>query len=449
MATKTKVEVKKNPQLKQRVLAGDKIALYLEYYLGRTQEPRLDESGKPMYYQSGKMAGKPMYKVTHARKKEELKLYLNAKPRTPEEREKNNKTLLTAEAIRYEREQQRLNDVMGYRVNTHKKDNMIVFFDTYVADYTKRDIRNVKSAIERFKTFLRGYRPMCATKKTAAECAEIQKKWDEAHEKIKGLHPLNQNEFYRFNLKPGEIDKEMVQAYVAYLQDHSEGEGAATSYARFKKVMAYAAEKGVLKSNPCKLVKSPKVDDGALVKDVLTADEISRLIATKYPGQNSEIQRAFIFTLFTGCRWCDVKDLRYSNIDYTTSKLRFTQKKTEGHSAHAEVIMPLREDLLQLIGSPEERGKAKTDLLFTLPSHTMCNKALKHWTARAGIDKKVTWHCGRHSFATNVLTAGANVRVVADLLGHAGLQYVSRYARAVDEAKKAAVDSLPSIQMAL
>ena len=61
-----------------------------------------------MHYPPGtKMAGKPMYRVHHERKKEELKLYLIAKPRTPEEREQNRETLLLAEKVRQEREQER------------------------------------------------------------------------------------------------------------------------------------------------------------------------------------------------------------------------------------------------------------------------------------------------------------------------------------------------------
>lgn len=64
---------------------------------------------------------------------------------------------------------------------------------------------------------------------------------------------------------------------------------------------------------------------------------------------------------------------------------------------------------------------------------------------RAGIDKHVTWHVARHTFATLVLEGGANIRVVADLLGHSGLNYIQRYTRARDEKKVAAVNSLPKI----
>lgn len=444
--TKSGRLVKQNPQLRQRKLAGGRIALYLEYYYGRSQKPRLDENGRPMLYPPGtKMAGKPMYIVKHERKKEELRLYLVSKPRTPEEREQNQATKLLAEKVRQEREQELLNDVMGYRVNTHKNDNIIAFFDTYVNDYSKKDLRCVSLAISRFKTFLREYRPNCATRKTSREIASIDKEWAKKHAKTPGKHPINENAYYRFSLKPGQLNGEMVRKFVDYLKEESKGEGASTSYARFKKVVAYAVEKGILKSNPCSGIVCKKQD--VLTKDILSSEEITQLVNTHYPGENPDIRKAFILTLYTGIRFCDVKDLRYNDIDYTNALLSFEQNKTSGHSSASRVFMPLRADLLQLIGTPEENGKKKMDLIFNLPSHTMCLKALKHWTTRAGIEKHITWHCGRHSFATQILNNGANVKVVATLLGHSGLRYIEKYTRALDEAKVHAVDSLPSITL--
>lgn len=442
---KGEVKVKQNPQLKRRFLADGRIALYLEYYYGRTSTPRLDENGEQMYYTSGKMAGKPMFIVRHDRKKEELKLYLNPKPRTPEEREKNRETLLLAEKVRQEREQERLRDVMGYRVNTHKNDNLISFFDTYIQDYTLKDLRNIRLAVTRFKTFLRLNRPECAIQKSPAEIAAIDQEWAERHKGVYGLHEINENEHYRFQLKPGQLTRELVRQYADYLTENSSGEGAQTSFARFKKVVKAAADKGIIKGNPCSGIICAK-GVPTKSKDVLIPDEIRQLIATHYEGENPEIRRAFIFSLYTGIRFCDVKDLTFDQVDYDTSTLTFDQNKTKRHSEHSEVTMPLRPDLLELIGTPEENGRFRQDRIFDLPSHTMCLKTLRRWTARAGIDKHITWHCARHSFATNILTGGANVAVVANLLGHSGLKYVEGYVRALDERKKAAVDSLPAIE---
>ena len=141
--SREKVSVKHNPQLKKRALAGgEKFALYLEYYYGRSQEPKIDENGQPMRYPSGTlMAGKPMYTIKHIRKKEELHLYLtgkltdkgDVKGRSPEETERNKETLLLAEKIRQGREQERLNDVYGYRINSHKNDNLFSFFESYTS----------------------------------------------------------------------------------------------------------------------------------------------------------------------------------------------------------------------------------------------------------------------------------------------------------------------------
>ena len=367
------------------------------------------------------------------------------KPRTPEEREQNRETLILAEKIRQEREQERLNDVMGYRVNTHKNDNIITFFDTYLEDYTKKDKRNVALAINRFKTFLREYRPACATKKTVREIAAIDKEWADKHKQINGKHKINQNAYYRFSLKPGQLNGEMVHRFVDYLKENSKGEGAATAYARFKKVLHFAQEKGLLRSNPCTGISCQRSE--VLTKDVLSAEEITRLLVTHYPGENPDIRRAFILSLYTGIRFCDIKELTFADVDYTNDMLSFEQSKTSGHSKASRVYIPLRSDLLQIIGKAEERGKDRGDKIFDLPSHTMCLKALRHWTARAGIDKHITWHCARHSFATNILTNGANVKVVATLLGHSGLNYVEKYVRALDEAKVKAVDSLPNIVM--
>lgn len=435
---------KENPKIQQRPLKDGRIALYLEYYLGRTQVPKTDSKGNPMYYPEGyKKAGQPIYIVKHNRRKKELKLYLIEKPRTPEERERNKETYLLAQKIRREEEQALLSDTMGYRLNTYKNANIITFFETYIADYSKQDIRNIQLALNRFKTFLREDYPTCATRKTAAEIAVIQREWEEKQKTTPGHHPLNENNLYRFLVKPNQLTREMVSEFVDYLKEHSEGEGASTAYARFKKVIKYAAAKGVLKNNPCEGISCQRTD--VLTKDILSPEEIAALIATHYEGESPVIRRAFILSLYTGIRFCDVKELRYSDIDYQNALLSFEQSKTAGHSKASRVYIYLRPDLLNMVGTPEEYGKSKADKIFELPSHTMCLKALRHWTKRAGIEKHITWHCARHSFATNILDSGANVKVVADLLGHSGLKYVERYTRALDETKKAALNSLPTL----
>lgn len=437
-----KLRTKENPKLYQRELSSGKIALYLEFYNGRTESPRLDENGQQMYYPEGaKMAGKPMMKIKHERERKKLGLYLIAKPRTPEERQKNNDIIAMAESIRYQEEQKRMQERYGYSVKK-KTNNIIACFDEYTAKYTNKDVRNIRLAVNRFKTFLREYYPHTCTRKPATEIERIKGEWKEAHKGINGKHEVNENEFYNFRLSPAQFSPDMVDKFIKYLQENSEGSGAATAFERFKKIVKYAVTERVLHTNVCadKICKRSKSFD----KDILSVEEIRQLISTHYDKENPVIRRAFIFSLYTGIRFCDVKDLTFENVDYANNVLKFEQAKTKGHSENSKVEMPLRDDLISLIGKPRRSKKEK---IFDLPSHTMCLKALRHWTKRAGIDKHITWHCARHSFATNILTNGANVKVVADLLGHSGLTYVERYVRAIDEKKKEAVNSLPSLNL--
>lgn len=69
-----------------------------------------------------------------------------------------------------------------------------------------------------------------------------------------------------------------------------------------------------------------------------------------YDNENPTVRRAFIFCLYCGLRFCDVKDLTYKNMDYANRLLEFEQNKTKGHSASSGVVIPLNDGLLSIIG---------------------------------------------------------------------------------------------------
>ncbi len=404
---KLEAKIKDNPKLLQNSLSDGRISLYLEYYLGREQNPVLDKDGNQLYYTSGAMKGKPKFSIKHHRRKENLNLYLSDKPRTPVERQTNKETLELALKIRSEREQEFKENTLGYRLKRDRSINFLDYFQTYIDNYTKKDIRMLEGVLKRFKEFL----------------------------------SIDYPEFDRV-IRPEHLTKDMMGKFVEYLQSKSVGEGAKGYYQRFKKVISHAIDHEILQKNPCKGIVC-KVDDQLLRKDVLSSDEIIALLKTNYKEQNLEVRRAFIFCLYTGMRHCDVIELKYRNIDYSNSLLKFEQLKTKGKSATSGVVIPLNDSLLKLIGESDDKNK----YIFTLPSHTMCNKALKRWVARAGIDKHITWHCARHSFAVNILNNGANIKTVASLLGHSGLKHTEKYTRAVDELKQKAIDSLPELDL--
>ncbi len=405
-------KTKDNPRLEQRVMADGRISLYLEYYLGRQSDPVLDEAGEPVLYESGKMAGTPKYKVKHIRSKESLNLFLVANPKTPFDRNQNRETLQLAKKIRFEKEQELLEKREGFRLKKDRQIDFLQYFQTYIDNYTKKDVRMLRIALQRFKDFLN-----------------------------------DTPEYTRFakGIKPEQMDKDMMIAFTEYLQSRSIGEGAKSIYQRFKKVIKYAIDHDDMTKNPCNGV-SIKIDDQILRKDVLSLDEERKLISTHYNGENPNIRRAFILCLYCGLRFCDVKDLTFVNVDYSNRLLKFEQNKTKGHSANSGVVIPLNDGLLKLIGEPTDE-QSKDSLIFPLPSYEMCSKAVKRWVKRAGIEKHISWHCARHSFAVNILNEGANIKTVASLLGHSGLKHTEKYTRAVDELKQKAINSLPELDI--
>ena len=401
-------KAKENPKLEQNVLSDGRISLYLEYYLGREETPVVDDNGNPVLYETGKMMGKPKVHIKHNRRKENLQLYLITKPRTPTERQQNKETLELAAKIRAESEQQFKESMLGYRLKKDRNINFLDYYEAYIDSYTKKDLRMIKIALNRFKDFL------------------------------KEQYPL-----YEFGIKPDLITKDMMEHFVEYLQSRSVGEGAKSIYQRFKKVVRYAIDHEVMLKDPCKGVVC-KVDEQILRKDVLSMDEIQTLIQCHYDNENPNVRRAFILCLYCGLRFCDVKDLTYKNIDYTNRLLKFEQNKTKGHSAHSGVVIPLNDGLLSLIGeTPNDLNTS----IFNLPSYESCCKSVKRWVKRAGINKHISWHCARHSFAVNILNNGANIKTVASLLGHSGLKHTEKYTRAVDKLKSEAINSLPELKI--
>ena len=386
-----------NPKLGAKILSDGRESLFLDYYFGYR-----------MVY--SETLDKQVAKKN--KKREFMKLYLWQAPRTPLERQQNKETMELAKRIRFERGQELLESVEGYRLKKERDINFLDYFQAYIDKYTKKDIRMVEIALKRFIDFLN-------------DTPEYEK--------------------YAKTIKPEQITKDMVEVFTEYLQGRSRGEGARSIYARFKKVIKYAIEHDIMLKDPCTGI-SIKVDDQQLRKEILSTDEMQQLIATHYKHENPNIRRAFIFCLYCGLRFCDVKDLTFANVDFSNKLLKFEQNKTKGHSATSGVVIPLNDGLLQLIGKPSSPNK-RDEVIFPLPSYEMCLKALRHWVKRAGIDKHISWHCARHSFAVNILNNGANIKTVASLLGHSGLKHTEKYTRAIDGLKQEAINSLPELKL--
>ena len=323
-----------------------------------------------------------------------LKLYLFRKPQNELDKQHNKETARLAQEIRAKR--QLLLDHNDYdSIPTFAKSiDFFVFMDNYLESYKKADNRMISSTINKFKRFLR-------------------------------------EEMNITSLKVKDLSENICSDFKEYLEAHHTGEGISSYFARFKKIVKQAYKEGLLQKNPCENLTVKK--SSGLEKDVLSFEEMQRL-ANAHCG-NPEVRRAFLFSLNTGLRWCDVKVLKWKHID--GEKLKIEQSKT-----NIQAIIDLNPTSMKLAG---ERSKP-TETVFELPSHTGALKVLKNWVARAGIEKHITWHCARHSFGVSLLMVGTDIKSVSSLLGHTSLKHTEKYTRVVNDQKKKAVNALPEIE---
>ncbi len=99
--------------------------------------------------------------------------------------------------------------------------------------------------------------------------------------------------------------------------------------------------------------------------------------------------------------------------------------------------MPLSVDAFSLIGERcGDSGKIFKDLKYYQ------TKYIPDWILKAGITRKITFHCFRHTFATLQMTFGTEIYTVQKLLGHKNIQTTQIYARIIDEKRREAVNKI-------
>ena len=92
------------------------------------------------------------------------------------------------------------------------------------------------------------------------------------------------------------------------------------------------------------------------------------------------------------------------------------------------------------------RGMDADGKLLPMLTKKSMNRHLKKMSVMCcGINRPISFHQTRHSFAVNILNNGANIKTVASLFGHSGLKHTEKYTRAVDKLKKEVINSLPEL----
>lgn len=207
---------------------------------------------------------------------------------------------------------------------------------------------------------------------------------------------------------------------------------ASTYFSIFKAGLKQAFIDGYLTADISAKVKG--ISEQESRREFLTLDELNQLAAT--PCDNPIIKRAALFSALTGMRHIDIKQLKWNEITKEGEHYRvnFTQQKTKGVE-----YTPISDQAYNLCGTRRDDEK----LVFEgLPAPSWISKPLERWIKAAGINKHITFHCSRHSFATNALAAGVDLYSVCKLLGHKGIQTTQIYAEVIMPTRVEAVNKL-------
>lgn len=201
----------------------------------------------------------------------------------------------------------------------------------------------------------------------------------------------------------------------------------------FKGFLNLAISDKIIKENPC--IHST-IKSNSAKREFLLESEIALLIKTPMPDK--DVCNAFLFSCCTGLRISDLKKLKFENIQ--ECKISFRQEKTK-----QDEIIKMSVSALKIYNLMYEEKQGK-GLVFNMKSGKNAdNDYIKKWVLAARINKHITFHCARHTFATLCLTHDVEIYTVSKLLGHRDLKTTQIYAKLIDLKKDAAVAKLPDI----
>jgi integrase len=339
---------------------------------------------------------------------EYLKLYLIPE-KNRADREKNRMTMRLAEDVRAKRMVELRNGQFGFDSVQNRK---ILFYPYYISIMERKEREG--KAVKTWKAcliYLRGY--------------------DD-----------------RDNLTLSDITPKWIQGFKGYLANcasiHKKGKAKklasntlGTYFMRLRTCLNAAYREGLINKNPLFNVESFKQREGH--RQYLTLDEVKTLAQTEC--DNSEVKKAFLFSCLTGLRLSDVEKLKWSEIQQQGefTRIIFTQKKTKGSE-----YLDISPQAAEIIESEAEHREGDNVFNFKM-SRNKFTATIKAWVKRAGIDKEITFHCARHTFAVLMLDLGTDIYTVSKLLGHKNLKTTQIYAKILDKNKQAAVLKIPKI----
>jgi integrase len=234
------------------------------------------------------------------------------------------------------------------------------------------------------------------------------------------------------DLEIKELNYEFVTQFVFWLKTERKcGHNAAVKYiGNFKKIVLECIKKGWLQKDPFADFKANRKE---VIRVALTKEELERIAKKKYTVDRlAHVRDIFLFSCYTGLAYIDVYQLRRSDIVIGIdggSWINTTRQKTDSPTR-----LPLLPAAMEIIAKYEDDPYCiNKGLVLPVLTNQKMNSYLKEIADGCDVDKNLTFHIARHTFATTItLSNGVPIETVSKMLGHKSLKQTQHYAKIVD-----------------
>ena len=277
--------------------------------------------------------------------------------------------------------------------------------------------------LDLFDDYIKDYSKLVGVSKTKKTC-------DRYILTRRRIEEFMQSKYNRTDISVNDVNPKFITSFEIFLrtQYRLSNNYVMKMIQRFRSIYQVAIDNGWANKNP---FVSFKLKFENTERGYLTMEELTNLMNKQLTSKRLEqIRDVFVFSCFTGLAYCDVQALTPEHIIVGPNRAHWLRAHRQKTSTPVDV--PLLDVPLQILAKYE--GCCPNGKLLPIPSNQKCNDYLKEIAAICGIEKRLTFHLARHTFATTVtLTNGVPIESVSKMLGHRSLKTTQIYAKIVND----------------
>lgn len=334
-----------------------------------------------------------------SRRHESLGMFVYEDPKNQMEKNYNDEMMKLAEAVRCKRSIAVMNNDLGFIEESFADKDFLEFFE-YVSRHKDKSWTFSRAY---FSKFMNG---KCRFKDLTIQLAEDYKMW-----LINGLYVDPKSEDKR-KRKP--LNNNTISKY----------------YTIFRAVLRLAYRGKCIRENINEHLENIPLKKTR--REFLTVEEIIKLSRTEC--MYDVLKQAAMFSILTGLRISDIRTLEWKHICEAPDGKPCIRKRIE--KTNTEETIFISEQALAYCGERKESG-----LIFEGLRPGIIDYAVKRWVEAAGIQKKISFHCFRHTYATLLVTQGVDIYTVSRQMTHTNVKTTQVYLHMVDRKGRLAAEN--------